>query len=175
MSKIQKISVTMMAVFGLMSAVSVEASASGRSMSKSPEYSGSGGSSSSAGMMADIAAHYVRDTRPDGTSDVGTKLSIGGMFSGSVGMDLVGMYEVKSANYLVGANLRVSPVSWLFLKGGIGGFAQRDNRVFQIVPLGGLGITAPISDVYYFLSEANYFQTRTAQNISFGAGLGMHF
>ncbi len=145
---------------------------------KGASYSeGSSGKNYSAfsGMNLDVSAFYLRQTKTEGTSDFATRASLGGMFTQSVGMDLTGMYETKSSNYLVGANLHVLPVQWLFLKGGVGGYSERQTKQFQVVPILGGGIRAAFSDTYQLVSELIYFQTKTAQNIGFGAGVGILF
>lgn len=126
-------------------------------------------------MLIDLSGHYVRDARAEGLSDLATRLSIGGMFSNYIGLDFQGLYQFKSSNYLMGVDLRIEPVYWLFFKGGVGGYASHDTRQFQIVPLAGMGIMAPLTDMLYFLSEASFFQTRVASNVTFGAGFGMRF
>jgi hypothetical protein len=149
------------------------------SSSSSSSSSGGGGSYSTSsvihGMTLDLSGVYLRETKAQGLSDAGGKICLGGMFGQNVGMDLQGTYEVRSANFLVGADVRLVPVSWLFLKVGVGAYNQKETRQLSVVPLGGLGINAPITDTWYLLAESAYFQTRTSGNLNFGAGLGAKF
>lgn len=125
-------------------------------------------------MLADVSAHYLRDTK-EGPSDIATRINIGGMFSQHVGLDFQAMYELKAKGYLLGVDLRINPVPWLYLKGGFGGFATREQKLLEIVPIGAMGIVAPIADSVYLLSDATFFQTKLATYLSFGAGLGLRF
>ena len=154
-------------------AQSSTALAASRSQSGYSSSNNSGGFFS--GMMLDLSAVYLRDTRPEGISGVGTRASLGGMLSQNVGIGLQGTYELKTNNYLVGADIRLMPVSWLFFKAGIGGYSLKESKQFMVVPMGGFGINAPITEVWYLVAEATYFQARNVNNITFGAGLGVHF
>ena len=138
----------------------------------SPSHSsGSGGGN----MMLDFAIHHIRDTRPDGLTDTGGRLSIGGMLGNSVGIDFVGMRAMKTSNYLIGADLRLAPTDWFFLKGGMGAYSDKTTREFKATPLAGIGIKASLVDNYYFLSEFSYFERSSRQNVTFGAGVGITF
>src|SRR4051812_15720587 len=66
-------------------------------------------------MLMDLSVHYVRDTKPDGESDSAARFSIGGMFNEWIGLDVQGLYQGRSKNYLVGADLRLVPNDWFFL------------------------------------------------------------
>lgn len=126
-------------------------------------------------MLMDFSGHYVRDTKPDGLSDTAARFSIGGMFSEWVGLDLQGLFKAKSASYLIGADIRLVPVEWLFVKVGVGGYSDRSTRTFQTTPLAGTGIKADITDMWYFLTEMSYFQAAGRSNVAVGTGLGVVF
>lgn len=126
-------------------------------------------------MMLDFSTHYVRDTKPDGDTDTAGRFSLGGMFNEWMGLDLQGLLELRSKSYLVGADFRFVPTEWLFLKVGMGGYADKQTRDFRVTGLGGAGIMARISRDYYFVTETSYFSVDDRNNISFGVGLGMLF
>lgn len=126
-------------------------------------------------MMVDLAVHYVRDTKPEGSTDTAARMSLGGMFTDWLGLDAVGQYQVKSKDYLVGGDLRISPTEWFFVKAGMGAYADKVTREFQTTPLLGGGILARFRGGYYLVSEFSYFQVTQRDNVSFGAGLGMAF
>jgi len=137
--------------------------------------SSSSSSSLSQAMLVDLSAHYMRDTKPDGKSDTAGRFSIGGMFNEYIGLDVQGMFAAKSKDYLIGADLRFAPTEWFFVKGGVGGYAQRDTRELSFTPLAGAGIMATVAQGYYFVTETSYFQMNQRNNISFGVGLGCIF
>lgn len=151
------------------------AKAAMRSVSRGEFSSGGGSSSSGSKMLVDLSAHYVRDTKPDGAKDTAGRLSIGGMFNSWVGLDLQGMYQVKSKNYLVGTDLRLAPTEWFFLKGGIGAYADKLTGEFKTTPLAGAGILATLTQEIYAVSEFSYFQFNRRNNVSFGVGVGAMF
>lgn len=126
-------------------------------------------------MMMDLSMHYVRDTNSDGGTDSAARFSIGGMFNEWMGLDVQGLYEVRSKSYLVGANFRFLPVDWFFLKGGAGGYSQKVTNQLALTPLAGAGILARLSRDYYFVTEGSYFTVNERNNISFGVGLGTSF
>ncbi len=126
-------------------------------------------------MMMDLSVHYVRDTKPEGGTDSAARFSIGGMFNEWVGLDLQGLYEVHSKSYLVGGDLRFAPVDWFFLKGGVGGYSQKETNTMTLTPLAGAGILAHLNREYYFVTEASYFTINDRNNMSFGVGFGTHF
>ena len=132
-------------------------------------------SSSHQDMMLDIEAHYVRDTNTNGSTDTAGRFSLGGMFNDWLGLDAVGLMEVRSKDYLVGGDLRISPVDWFFIKGGLGGYANKATHAIGFTPLLGGGIMARLTRDYYFVTESNYFQVNDRSNISFGAGFGVTF
>lgn len=139
----------------------------------------SGGGSSSHGfrqeMLVDLSAHYVRGTKAEDSTDTAGRFSLGGMFSSWIGLDLQGLYEVKSKSYLVGADLRITPNEWFFLKAGAGGYADKSTRALLLTPLFGAGILARMNSDFYFVTESTYFQINKHDNISFGVGLGASF
>ncbi len=142
----------------------------------SSEYSNSRSSGSDGGNMSlDFAIHHIRDTKPDGLTDTGGRLRIGGMLSNSVGIDFVGMRAMKSSDYLIGMDLRLAPTDWFFMKGGMGAYSDKSTREFKATPLAGVGIRANLVDSYYFLSEFTYFERSSRQNVTFGAGVGVTF
>ncbi|MEW6057194.1 MAG: hypothetical protein AB1540_11325 [Bdellovibrionota bacterium] len=141
------------------------------SESESRSYSSSGPKE----MFLDVSAHYVRDTKPEGLSGTAGRFSIGGMFNPWLGLDLQTLYEIKSKSYLVGADMRIAPTDWFFLKGGLGGYAHKETRQFRITPVAGGGILARLSREYYFVTETSYFQVNGRSNVSFGGGFGISF
>lgn len=126
-------------------------------------------------MTVDVSMNYVRDLRADGTNDTAARVSLGGMFNHWLGLDIQGLFEIKSQSYLVGTDLKMMPVDWFFLKFGVGGYAQKETNQFRGTPLAGAGIIAPLSREYYVVTETNYFQVEERKNISFGVGLGLVF
>lgn len=146
-----------------------------RGYSRMSEYSGSRATGGIGHMTADLSAHYVRDTQPDGLTDTAARLSLGGMFATWIGLDLVGMFATKSKDYLVGTDLRLTPTEWFFVKGGLGSYADKKTREFKSTPLAGAGINAGLGDGYYLVSEFTYFERATRKNVTFGAGVGMTF
>lgn len=127
-------------------------------------------------MSLDVTAMYVRDTRPIGGSDTGAKLNLGGMFASWVGMDAMTMYEIKSKSFLIGADLRLVPIDWLFFKVGAGGFADRTTKEFRATPIAGAGFMGRFTEYYYMVAEGIYFEgPGGGKNVGFGAGLGFIF
>ncbi len=127
-------------------------------------------------MNLDLSAMFVRDTRPIGSSDTGTKVSLGGMFASWVGLDALGMYELKSKSFLVGADVRLVPIDWLFLKAGAGAYNDRLTRSLKATPVLGVGLMARFTEYYYMTVESMYFQgPDNGKNIGVGAGLGLIF
>jgi hypothetical protein len=126
-------------------------------------------------MMIDFSVHYVRDTQPEGQTDTAGRFSLGGMFNEWVGLDAVGQYEARSKSYLVGADFRLVPNEWLFMKFGAGAYSEKLTRTLALTPLAGAGILARLSRDYYFVTEATYFQVDERRNIGFGVGLGLSF
>ncbi len=158
--------------FGVLIAVQRNAYSAKRGYSDS-----SSSSSRSVGaqvMLMDVSAHYVRDMKPDGPTDTAARLSIGGLFSYWVGLDIQGHYHTKSKNYLLGVDIRLMPTEWLFLKGGVGAYAEKVTREFRSTPIAGGGLMARFDEVY-LVSEATHFQVHGRNNISFGLGLGVIF
>ncbi len=144
----------------------------------SSEYSSSrsyGSSSAGGHMTMDISALYVRDTKPDGLNDSAGKVSLGGMFTSVIGLDFVGMLASKSKDYMVGADLKIMPTDWFFLKGGYGAYAEKTTKTFKATPIIGTGIMANLGDGYYLTSEFMYFEKADRKNVGIGAGLGISF
>ncbi len=167
----------LISIFALLSvnAFAAASRAASRSSSDYSSYSSSRGSSSGS-MMVDLQAHYMRDTRPEFPTDTAARLSIGGMFSHWIGLDIFGFYATKSKNYLVGADIKLLPTDWFFLKAGMGAYAEKTSRQFHGTPVFGTGIQANLGDGYVLISEFNYFErAKNSKNISFGVGLGMVF
>ena len=123
----------------------------------------------------DSTVHYVRDTATGGDSDTAIKFSIGGMFIPWLGLDGVGIYQIKSQNFLVGTDIKVVPVDWLYFKGGVGGYSDRRTRELKLSPLAAAGIKANINRDIYLVTETTYFQVSSQSNLSFGAGFGFSF
>lgn len=126
-------------------------------------------------MLLDLSVHYVRDTKQDGGTDSAGRFSVGGMFNEWIGLDLQGLYEVRSKSYLVGADFRFVPNDWFFLKGGVGGYSNKATHELSLTPTGGAGIMARLTKEFYLLTEAAYFNINDRNNISFGVGLGVIF
>lgn len=138
----------------------------------------SAGESHSAGgqeILFDISFHHVRDVKADGLTDNAARASIGGMFTSWLGLDLQGLYEMNSKAYMVGADFRLVPTDWFFLKAGFGGYASSDSHDLKAAPLGGAGIMARFTHDFYLVTEATFFQIQDRNNIGFGAGLGVMF
>lgn len=133
------------------------------------------GSSSAGHMSLDMSALYIRDTKSDGKTDSALRATLGGMFSSLIGLDFVGIYANKSKDYLVGANLKLMPTEWFFIKGGVGAYADKQTRSFQGTPLIGTGIMASLGDGYFLSTEFMYFEKSDRKNIGIGAGLGISF
>jgi len=139
-------------------------------------YSSSGGSSSSRNqMMMDVGVQYVRDTKPDGSSDTAGRFSLGGMANDWVGVDGQGMFEGRSKNYLVGGDVRLVPMDWFFIKLGGGAYADKETNSLIPPPIMGAGILAHVTRDIYFVTEGSYFSVNTHDNITFGVGLGTNF
>lgn len=127
-------------------------------------------------MNLDVSAVYVRDTKPVGGSDTGVKLNLGGMFSSWVGLDAIGMLELKSKSYLVGSSLRLVPIDWLYFRLGAGGYSDRTTKEIKATPIVGAGLVGRFSEYYYMTAEGLAFNgTDGGRNIGFAAGLGMIF
>lgn len=126
-------------------------------------------------MLLDVSAHYVRGTKAEDPTDTAGRFSLGGMFTSWLGLDLQGLYEVKSKSYLVGTDIRLAPNEWFFFKVGVGGYADKATRALTFTPLAGSGIMARMTSDFYFVTEMSYFQINKHDNISFGAGLGASF
>lgn len=156
-----------------MADISVAAKHSSFAQSDGDEGRSSGGGARQ--MMADVSLNYIRNTQPDGKSDTAGKVSVGGMFNHWLGLDILGMYGVRTNNYLVGADFRLVPTEWLFMKGGIGGYSDKVSGTFKSTPIFGAGINARIDRSYYVTTEATYFQVSSANNIGVGVGLGIYF
>jgi hypothetical protein len=97
------------------------------------------------------------------------------MFSSWLGLDLQATMEVQSKSYLVGADFRISPIDWFFMKAGMGGYSSPDSKALKATPLGGAGIMARVTRDFYLVTEATYFQVEQRHNVGFGAGLGLSF
>lgn len=126
-------------------------------------------------MLLDVSAHYVRGTKAEDPTDTAARFSLGGMFTSWLGLDLQGLYEIKSKSYLVGSDIRLTPNEWFFVKVGVGGYADKATRALTFTPLAGAGIMARMTSDFYFVTEMSYFQINKHDNISFGAGLGASF
>ncbi len=126
-------------------------------------------------MNVDITMHYVRDTTPLGPTDSALKLNFGGMFNEYIGLDAIGLYQFREQNYLGGGAARLQPIPWLFVKGGIGIYADKRTREIKGTPLGSVGLVAHLAPTTYILTEGMYFATNNQRNMSFGAGLGFKF
>ena len=127
-------------------------------------------------MSLDVAGMYVRDTRPIGGSDTGAKLNLGGTFTDWIGMDAMAMYEIKSKSFLVGGDIRLMPIEWLFFKAGAGGFSDRETKEFRATPILGAGFMGRFTEYYYMVAEGLYFSgPGGGKNVGFGAGLGFIF
>ena len=133
------------------------------------------GSSSAGHMTLDMTALYIRDTKSDGKTDSALRATLGGMFSSIIGLDFVGLYANKSKDYLVGANLKLMPTDWFFIKGGVGAYADKQTRSFQGTPLVGTGIMANLGDGYFLSTEFMHFEKSERKNIGIGAGFGISF
>ena len=123
----------------------------------------------------DLTINYLRGTQPDQATDTAPRFSIGGMFTDWVGLDFQGIYTARSKNFLVGADLRLAPVEWLYVKGGIGGYSDKATRQFTVTPLAGTGIRVHLTQKSYFVTEATYYQVNREEFIGIGAGLGVSF
>lgn len=126
-------------------------------------------------MSVDVTANYVRDTKPDGGTDSAGRFSVGGMFTEWMGLDFQALYEVRSESYLVGADIRIVPIEWLFIKGGFGGYSHKITRELSLSPLASVGIIVHLPSDFYFLTEVSTFNVNDRNKISFGAGLGARF
>jgi hypothetical protein len=127
-------------------------------------------------MNLDLSAMFVRDTRPIGGSDTGAKLSVGGMFASWIGLDALGMYHIKSKSFLVGGDIRLVPIDWLYFKAGGGAFNDRLTRSLKATPILGMGLMARFTEYYYMNVESMYFTGPDGgKNIGVGAGFGLIF
>lgn len=163
--------------FGLFSQAAVPPGGSnggGKSISVQ-QVSSPGSSYSSSEIFLDVSAHYVRDIEAYGDTDTAARLSIGGQFAPWIGLDFVGLYQKHAKNYLIGADLRLKPTEWFFLKGGVGGYSDKVSKAIQLAPLAGAGILGRLSSSSYVVAEANYFQVNLKNFLSFGIGLGLIF
>lgn len=136
------------------------------------------GSSSGGGrkeMMLDLSMHYVRDVGATGATDSAPRFSLGGMFNDWLGMDAVGLYQLKSKNYLVGGDFRVVVIDWFYVKGGVGAYSNKQTRALSFTPLASAGMQAFMNNSYYINAESSYFTVDDRSNISFGLGLGVSF
>ena len=155
------------------SARAAKMSHGGMSFANASSSSESRSSSSRQELLIDLSAHYLRDTQPDGSTHTAGRLSVGGMFTSWIGLDVQGLYAVKSKDYLIGTDVRLVPVDWLFFKGGVGGYADKVSHSLRLTPLAGAGIMGRFGQDFYFVTEASYFQVNVRNNISFGVGLGV--
>lgn len=127
-------------------------------------------------VSVDFTALYVRDTAAGGASDTGGRLSLGGMFTSWIGMDGLGLFEVKSKSYLVGGDIRLVPINWLYFKAGAGAYSNKETHELKPTPIIGAGFKGNFTEYYYMLAEGMAFQTsENRRNIGFGVGLGLVF
>jgi hypothetical protein len=131
--------------------------------------------SSSSDLMMDVSVHYVRDTQAGGATDTAARFSLGGMFTSLIGLDVQGLYETRSKNYLVGGDIRLAVTDWFFMKGGIGGYSDKQTQELKLTPIAGAGIMAHMNRDFYLVTEGSYFQVTNQNNLSFGVGLGCYF
>lgn len=126
-------------------------------------------------LMMDLTVNYLRGTQPDQETDTAPRMSVGGMFSDWIGLDFQGLYTARSKNFMVGADVRLHPVDWLYFKGGVGGYSDKATREFTVTPLFASGIRLRMTQQSYFVTEASYFQVNRREYMGIGAGLGVSF
>lgn len=127
-------------------------------------------------VSVDATAFYVRNPAAGGSSDTAGRLNFGGNFASWVGMDIMGLYQVKEKSFLGAATLRFIPIDWLYLKAGYGGFFDRDNNQMKPTPVFGGGLKGYFSEYYYMLVEGLTYQGNGGKNqIAAGLGLGVIF
>jgi len=155
------------------------AKSSSRSSGGHSYASSSSESSSSSGgpanMMMDLSYHYLRSTSVDGQTDSALRGSVGGMFEEWLGLGVVGIYQVRAQSYLVGADVRLMPTEWFFVKAGAGAYGDKSSRELKATPIAGAGIMARISRGAYVVTETSTFMAFDRTHVSFGAGLGFLF
>jgi len=160
---------------GVLTFLTADARAAGRSYSRFNSDSDSSSSSGKQNMMADLSVAYVRDTSPQGQTDVAGRFNIGGMFSHWIGLDFSGLMEARSQSYLLGSDIRLVPIEWFFIKAGLGGYSDKATRTFHGTPTAGAGIKANLTDSYYFVTEASYFQVNNHNQMTVSGGVGIVF
>ncbi len=127
-------------------------------------------------LSMDAAIFYLRNPSSGGSSNTGGRLSFGGNFASWVGMDVMGLYQVKDKSFLGAATLRFVPIDWLFLKAGYGGFFDRAQNQMRPTPVFGGGLKGYFSEYYYMIVEGITYQVGSGKSqIGAGIGLGIIF